>query len=147
MPDFPHYYRVAAEGAEKGEVTVSSAGLPDLATTAPPGFGGPEGSWSPESLLTASVADCFVLTFRAVARASGLEWESLSCEVEGVLDREDRVTRFTRFEVSPVLRIADEARREKAQRCIDKAERGCLITNSLNAEVVLKPRIETADTA
>lgn len=147
MQDFPHYYQVAAKGAAQGDVTVSSVGLPDLSTTAPPEFGGPEGSWSPESLMTAAVADCFILTFRAVARASNLEWESLNCEVKGVLDQENRVTRFTRFEVSSVLRILDEAKRDKAERCLDKAERACLVTNSLTAEVVLSPRVETADTA
>ena len=39
------------------------------------------------TLLIAAVADCFILTFRAVARASRFEWISLGCTVDGVLDR------------------------------------------------------------
>jgi organic hydroperoxide reductase OsmC/OhrA len=30
-------------------------------------LGGPGGQWSPETLLVAAAAECFILTFRAVA--------------------------------------------------------------------------------
>jgi organic hydroperoxide reductase OsmC/OhrA len=53
------------------------------------------GQWSPETLLVAAAVDCFVLTFRAIAAASKLPWERLSCNGEGTLDRVDGVTRFT----------------------------------------------------
>ena len=145
MSEFPHHYRVSAAGGAEGEVNVSSAGLPALSTSPPPQFGGDGDQWSPETLFVAAVADCFVLTFRSVARASGLEWESLHCDVEGLLDRQERTTRFTRFEVRPVLRIADESKRDRAERCLEKAERACLITSSLTAEVALESRVETAD--
>jgi len=31
------------------------------------------------AVLCASIADCFVLTFRAIARASKPEWSELAC--------------------------------------------------------------------
>ena len=39
-------------------------------------FDGPGDAWSPEQLLLAAVEACFLLTFRAVAQASRLEFVS-----------------------------------------------------------------------
>lgn len=145
MQSFPHHYSAAADGAAEGTVRVTAGDRIGLDTAPPPEFGGPEGEWSPEHLLVASVADCFVLSFRAVARASRLEWAGLRCDVEAVLDRDDeRVTRFVAFSVRPRLTLAADEDRERAEKCLDKAKRHCLITNSLNARVDLEPEIVVA---
>ena len=57
MHRYPHLYVVAASGRPSGVVPVTEAGEPELATAAPPQFDGPEGYWSPETLLTTSVAN------------------------------------------------------------------------------------------
>ncbi|MFO8046638.1 MAG: OsmC family protein [Halomonas sp.] len=134
MQDYPHHYRAAASGTQEGSVMVNSGDLPVLSTNPPPEFNGPMGYWSPETLLVASVANCFILSFRAVARASKLEWENLSCDVEGILDKDGKVTRFTRFIIKPSLTLSSDDLRQKAQRCLEKAKNNCLITNSLNSE-------------
>ena len=95
MQDFPHHYKVAAKANPEGTVMLSSDGLDDLASAAPAEFGGPGDRWSPETLLAAAVADCFILGFKAIARASRFPWNSLRCDVEAVLERIDHVTRFT----------------------------------------------------
>jgi len=87
MQEFPHHYSVAAVANPEGEVALQSDRLPSLTSTPPAEFGGPGDRWSPETLLVAALADCFVLTFRALARASKLSWLSLRCDVEGTLDR------------------------------------------------------------
>lgn len=144
MHSLPHHYHVHAEGAADGEVQLSAPQLPVLHTDAPPEFGGPGGVWSPETLLVAAVGDCFVLTFRGVARASKLAFERLQCEVEGILDRDNGRNRFTRLSIKPRLVIPDHGDDRLARQCLDKAERACLITNSLNAEIELIPRVEIA---
>jgi organic hydroperoxide reductase OsmC/OhrA len=141
MQDYPHHYRAAGRATTDSTVTVSSAGLPDLDTTPPPEFGGPEGSWSPETLLVASVADCFILTFRAIARASKLDWNTIDCAAEGTLDRVDGVTRFTRFDLHAKLELPPGVDRDKADRLLRKAEAVCLITASLNTENHLETEI------
>ena len=145
MQDYPHHYRVSATGGNAGVVRVASPQLPSLETTPPPEYGGDPGYWSPETLLTAAVADCFVLSFRAVARASKLEWADLTCEVEGTLERVDRVVRFTHFDVSASLRITDTDGRDKATRCLEKAEQACLITNSLTAPTTLHCKVDVTE--
>ena len=137
MQGYPHHYRVNGFGGSQGNVVVSSEGLPPLDTQAPPQFGGPEGIWSPETMLTASVANCFILTFRAITKASKFEWTSMDCAVEGVLDRPDRVTVFTTFNIHAILQVPDDVRPELAQRLLEKAEQLCLITASLKSDINL----------
>ena len=96
MQDFPHHYRcVATANADQSRVRVSSQGLEDLTTDVPREFGGPGDRWSPEALLIAAVADCFVLTFRAMAAPSQIKWYALDCDASGTLERVDRASRFT----------------------------------------------------
>ncbi len=144
MQGLPHHYHISAEAAVEGGVAVSGNLLPTLDTQPPPEFGGPEGHWSPETLLTASVADCFILSFRAIARASKFDWNRLECSVEGILDRVDRVTQFTCFNIDVVLHVAPDARLDMAQRLLEKAKQACLVTNSLNSETTLKINIKTS---
>ena len=141
MQGFPHHYHVSASAAPESTVTIGSTGLPDLSTMPPPEFGGPEGHWSPETLLAASVADCFILTFRAIAGASKLAWSDLDCSVEGVLDRVDRVTRFTEFHIKASLTVPAGTDHGKAERLLHKAEAACLITASLATDNTLETTI------
>jgi peroxiredoxin-like protein len=142
MQDFPHRYSAAALANAEGEVHLEGERLPSLSSAAPSEFGGPGNLWSPETLLVAAVADCFVLTFRAIARASKLPWISLNCEVEGTLDRVERVTQFTEFLVRASLRVRAGTDEERAQRLLARAEQTCLITNSLKAGSHLLATIE-----
>lgn len=141
MQDFPHRYHVEARSGTGGDVILSARGLPELATQAPAEFGGPGDRWSPETLLAAAVADCFVLGFRAIARASKFDYEALEVEVEGVLERIDRVIRFTGFTVHARLRVPAGADEARALRLLEKAEETCLITNSLDCETRLEPQV------
>lgn len=144
MTPYPHRYKVVAAGVQEGAVTVSSVGLPALDTQSPAEFGGPGDAWSPETLLVAAIADCYVLSFRAVARASGLEWTSICCEVDATLDRVEKVTQFTRYLLNVRLKVAAGTDPEVAEKALQKSKQACLISNSLKAEgeLVTSIRIE-----
>ncbi len=144
MQPFPHRYTTHAAGGPAGSVAVSAAGLPDLATAAPVEFGGPGGLWSPEALLCASVADCFVLTFRALAGAARLEWSRVDVRVEAVLDRAEGVTQFTRFVTHATLTMPPAGDAAKAHPLLEKAEARCLVANSLKAARELEVEIVRA---
>jgi organic hydroperoxide reductase OsmC/OhrA len=128
---YPHLYAVGAAGQPTGPVSVTAPRLPAIATAPPAEFDGPGDVWSPETLLCASIADCFTLTFRAIARASKFEWTDLTCRVEGVLEKADGVTQFTRFTTYATLEIPRSADATKARTLLEKAEHGCLVTASL----------------
>ena len=147
MQDYPHTYVVAASAHSDSNLTTSSPGLADLEAAAPAEFGGPGDQWSPETMLVAAVADCFILSFKAIARASKLDWTSLSCDVDGVLEKVDRVTRFTAFHIRATLDVPDGTREDKAERLMAMAEKSCLITNSLIADSQLEAEVRIAGVA
>lgn len=141
MHSFPHHYRISATAGPEGDVALSGDGLDAIASAPPVEFGGPGDRWSPETLLVASVADCFMLSFRAIARASKFSWVSLDCSVEGKLDRVEGETRFTEFLVRASLEVSPGANEERAHRLLEKAEKTCLITNSLSSTVRLDAQV------
>ena len=139
MQAFPHHYKVQANAGADGNVVLSGADKASMQSAPPAEFDGPGDLWSPEDLLVAAVADCFILSFRAISKMSKLPWESIECRVEGTLDRVERLTQFTEFKIFAKLTIGDEEDKDKAERLLQKAEETCLISNSLKAV----PHLET----
>jgi organic hydroperoxide reductase OsmC/OhrA len=144
MQPFPHYYRVTAHGAADGAVEMHGDRLPALRSASPAEFDGPGNLWSPETLMTAAVGDCLILTFRAVARASRLAFTSLECDVTGTLDRVDRAAAFVRFDIHARLQLPAGADPEMGRKALEKAEHNCLISNSLKAAIHLTSSIDVA---
>ncbi|MCF6224806.1 MAG: OsmC family protein [Xanthomonadales bacterium] len=143
MQALPHNYQVNASSSINHSVILTSTGLPALETDAPAEFGGPGDLWSPETMLVGAIANCFILSFRAVAAASKMDWEKIDCDVEAVLERVERVTRFTRVILKVKLLVNDNDKREQAEKLLDKSKSICLITNSMSAEVVMEKIIIT----
>ena len=142
MQPLPHHYSVRASGDPEGSVRLASSDLPGLLSAPPKEFDGPGDQWSPEELFLAAVGDCFVLTFRAIARASKLSWKHLDASVEGLLERVERTTRFTQMTIHAELTLADPESDEKnARRALERAETTCLVTNSLAVPVELEARV------
>ena len=144
MHPYPHTYTVSAAGTAQGSISVDSKGLPTLPTAAPVQFDGPGDQWSPENLLCAALADCFILTFRAVARASKLDWRDLQCSVEGTLEKAEGGAQFTRFLTRATLRVDTGVDVERCRTLLEKAERSCLISNSLRGVRHLEMEVVTA---
>ena len=140
---YPHVYIAGARGTAAGTVQVTSTDLPHLASGPPPEFDGPGGIWSPETLLVAAIADCFILTFRGVSRAAHLEWDSLEAHVEGTLERIDGVTHFTRYLTRAVLTVKRATDGGKAKELLERAEKLCLVANSLRGERVLEATVNS----
>lgn len=142
MQPLPHHYTVTASLSDS-QVTLSSPGLDAITSDAPAEFDGPGNVWSPETLLAAAVADCFLLSFRAIAGASRFRFVEINCKVDATLDRLEKVTRFTQLNIEPTLTISDPAETDKALKLLAKAEAACLVTNSLNAEINFKPSVNS----
>lgn len=146
MSQEPHDYPVTVRWVgEKEGVAESPDNLPPLPVSSPPQFGGPPGVWSPEHLLVAATASCLMTTFLAIAGLSSLSVLSFEAPALGTLSRgEDRRYRVARIVLRPRITLTREADREKALRLVAKAHDACLITRSLNTEVVVEPVIEVA---
>jgi organic hydroperoxide reductase OsmC/OhrA len=147
MHPFPHIYRVTAAVQGDGDIALESPGLPTLVTNTPAEFDGPGDRWSPETLFVAAIADCFLLTFRGIARASRMAWESIECDVTGKLERPERVSRFTEVMIRARLRIPPGTSDDQARRILTRAEETCLITRSLTAATHLELEVLMAEPA
>jgi peroxiredoxin-like protein len=141
MKPLPHRYEVRIAGGPQGYATLKSGGVPELRTAPPIEFDGPGDAWSPEQLLLAAVEACFVLTFRAIAAASGIEFASIAVEGEGIVDRRDGRTRFTEIVLRPRLTLPAGVDWVRVQRALEKAERTCLVSGSLATPIRLEPEI------
>jgi len=109
--------------------------------SAPPEFGGEPGVWTPEHFLLASVGSCFIATFKAVAKASKLDFQGIEVATEGVIEKDSAGFRFTTITLRPALIIFAEQERERALRLLEKAEKVCLVSRSLSAFIHLEPKI------
>lgn len=137
----PHQYHVNVTGKPDEKLDVSVSNVTNLSVAPPAQFGGPGDTWSPEDLFMASIASCFILSFRAIARASKLSWLAIECDSEGELDRLDGKTQFTKITTTARLLIADTETIENAERLLNKAEHSCLVVNSLTSESRLECRV------
>ena len=141
MKAFPHEYQVSATAQALGEVQLDSPGLATMHSAPPVEFDGPGDRWSPETYLIAAIADCFVLTFRAIARAARMDWQGLECQVTGTLAREQGKSRFTTYLIRARLTVPTGVDIAQARAALEKAEHGCLISNSLNGELHLETEV------
>lgn len=122
---------------------VGEKGCIEVAT--PPQFPkGIPGIWSPEHLLTAAVGSCLMTTFLAIAENSKLEFTAFSCKSQGRLEKIDGKLLMTKVDLEPHVTIEHEKDRDKALRILEKSEAACLISNSINATVTVKPTILVA---
>jgi organic hydroperoxide reductase OsmC/OhrA len=138
----PYFYDTTTEWLGGNLVTAASPSLPDIPVSSPPEFGGPGGYWTPEHLCTAGVNGCFAVTFLAMARMSNLELVSFSSLATSKLERvEGCGLQITEIVLKPNLVVRQESDLDRALRILEKAERGCLISNSMKATIRLEPAV------
>ena len=144
-----HQYNVNLKWNAERVGEVSSPELNSkIEVATPPQFPkGVEGVWSPEHFFTAAVNSCFMTTFLAIAENSRLEFKEFNCNAVGILDQVDGKFLMTEVILSPTLVITKEDDKEKALRVLDKSEKACLISNSINSKVSLNPIVTTPETA
>lgn len=141
MKPLPHRYEVRIAGGPVGHASLASPGVPDLATAAPADFGGPGDAWSPEQLLVAAVEACFLLTFRALAQASRIEFTSLAVDGEGIVDRANGGMKFTEIILRPRIALPAGTDLTRVRRALEKAEKTCLVSASLSTPIRLEPEV------
>ena len=144
---YPHTYEATASAEPRGSVSVASPRHEQLRTPPPAEFGGPGNLWSPETLLVASIANCFVLTLRAVMGAAGFAWRDVECRVEGTPERVEGVAQFSRFVTHAKLSIPEGTDEAAARRLLERAEHSCLIANSLRGARRLEATIIVPEAA
>lgn len=144
----PHYYNVNINWNQERKGVMCSPELNRdanncLEVATPPEFDkGIPGIWSPEHLFTAAVSSCLMTTFLAIAENSKLSFSNFSCSSKGKLEQVDGKYLMTEIILEPVVTIADEKDRGRAERVLQKSEAACLISNSIKSKIVMHPLIQ-----
>jgi organic hydroperoxide reductase OsmC/OhrA len=137
-----HEYRLRLTGTGPKTGYLESDEVPMLEVAAPPEFGGPGETWSPEHLFVASVSSCLMTTFYAIADISGLDILEYRDDASGHLQRgDDRRYGIDRVVLRPWVVIADESQLDWALQLLEKAEAACLISRSVLSEVDMHPTV------
>ena len=138
-----YYYTTEVQWTGERHGDLSAPVLPSLKIDAPPEFKGHEGVWTPEHLFVASVNSCFMTTFLAIAENSKLDFVSFSADAKGKLEKlADQGFVMTEITLQPKLVLRNARDVERASRILGKAEKNCLISNSIKAKTKLEPQIE-----
>ncbi len=135
-----HTYTTKVTYAEQRKGVLSSDGLPSLEVATPPQFpGGHQGIWSPEHLFVASAEICLMTTFLSIADKSRLEFARYSSEAVGTLEKTAEGMLMTKIVIKPKVVISDETKKGRTLLLLEKAEKYCLISNSMKTEVTIEP--------
>jgi peroxiredoxin-like protein len=137
-----YFYTTEVEWIGERSGDLRAPVLPNLKVDAPPEFKGHEGVWTPEHLFVASINSCFMTTFLAIAENSKLDFVSFKADAKGKLEKIDgRGFIMTEVVLRPKLVIRHARDAERAIRILEKAEKNCLISNSIKTETKLEPEI------
>lgn len=142
LKDFRFCVNAAPSNGARVRLTAESKA--PLEVTIPAEFrGGYPGMWSPEDLLVASVASCYVITLRGVAAHRGLTIRELNVEGVGHVTRraEGRVG-FVVIELRVELTV-DEECVEQAERVARAAKQRCLVGHALEIPIELELNVRT----
>jgi peroxiredoxin-like protein len=136
-----YFYQTEVEWTGERHGALRAPVLPELRVDAPPEFKGHDGVWTPEHLFVASVNSCFMTTFLAIAENSKLDFVSFQAGATGKLEKVERGFAMTEITLHPKLVIRNASDFERANRILEKAEKHCLISNSIKSETRLEPEI------
>ena len=140
-----YFYTTEVEWTGERHGDLRAPVLPKLGVDAPPEFKGHDGVWTPEHLFVGAVNSCFMTTFLAIAENSKLDFISFKADAKGKLEKLDtRGFIMTEVVLRPRLVIRHARDAERATRILEKAERNCLISNSIKTETRLEPEITFA---
>ena len=158
MADTAHHFACTLHwtGAAKGpvadyetysrDVRVDFEGKPSLDLSAAPVFKGDPSRHNPEDLLVAALSSCHFLTYAAFCAKMGVVLVAYEDAATGVMERVERVTRFTSVVLHPRVTVAKGTAPEKielAKALHAKAHAGCFIASSVNFPVTHEATVVT----
>jgi peroxiredoxin-like protein len=137
-----YFYTTEIEWTGERHGNLRAPVLPNMEVDAPPEFKGHEGVWTPEHLFVASINSCFMTTFLAIAENSKLDVVSFTANAKGKLEKlEGQGFIMSEVTLRPKLLVRHASDAERAGRILEKAERSCLISNSIKTETKLEPEV------
>lgn len=144
MEETPYVYKVSTTWLHDRNGWAEAPGVESsVKFSAAPEFGGRPGLWSPEQLLVLAASSCFLSAFLFFAERSGIPLASFRIEAEGGLEKaEGKGYRFAHITLRPFLILEHEKDVVPAEKLLEKAQRSCIVANSLGVSVRVDARVE-----
>ena len=153
-----HLYNIRLQQKNGGQMAVdgrigelyhpTNDNFPKITIQSPAEFKGPHDDqerslhWTPEDLFVSSAAVCLFTTFISMAEKMHLEFKSITIDAEGTLEKDPEIgLMITKIHQVATITIANANMEGKATKAIEKAEKYCLIANSMKTKVTLEPKI------
>ncbi|HCJ95098.1 MAG TPA: osmotically inducible protein OsmC [Sphaerochaeta sp.] len=137
-----HTYTTNVQWSAMRKGKLGTKGMPTIEVATPPEFpGGHPGIWSPEHLFVGSAEICLMTTFLSIAEKSKLVFLNYASEATGTLEKTDAGMQFTRIVITPTVVVSSDDDVERTVKILEKAERYCLISNSMKTEVSIEPKV------
>ena len=130
-------YETSVEWKEGKVGEANCGGKPAIKVATPPEFGGPEGIWTPEDLLTSAVESCIMASALFFLNRGKIGIKSYKSKSVGTLEKGPTGLVFSRIAVEVGLELEDPAESDAAHKAIVQAEKTCPLSNSLNCPVEL----------
>lgn len=109
--------------------------------SAPVELGGSKGPMTPEDAFVGAANMCFQIVFKGVSEGLGMKLTHYRCRAVGDLQTVDGFKKFVRIDLYPEMRFAEGSRTENLRKAVEATKRRCLVTNSMNCEIVIEPKI------
>jgi len=120
-------------GKEIATTTINGVGKVNV--DAPLEYGGSGDTLNPEELLVASVNSCLMLVFDHFANKYKVDLLSYDSQASGEVEKTKNGLRFTKIIVTAQVKV-DDMHADKLSEIAELAEKFCLVSGSLNCEVV-----------
>jgi peroxiredoxin-like protein len=121
-------------GNKRGILTANDV-KDTLRVALPKAFGGLGNEWSPEHLFLGSISSCFMTTYLVFADKMGFDISHLETHADGRVELVDGRYEFTQINIHAKIFIPDESLREKSLLALAKAQKYCLVSNSVKATI------------
>ena len=132
---------VAWKSGKEGRLQAN--GKPEIPVATPPEFGGPEGIWTPEDLLTGAAASCVMTSLLFFAEKAAVKLRSYSSRATGTMEKTPQGLAITGITVEVTISIDDPVQEPALRKAMERAEQTCPISRSLKCpiQVVLHVQI------
>jgi organic hydroperoxide reductase OsmC/OhrA len=112
-----------------------------IAYSPPDELGGMRGPLTPEDAFVGSANMCFQIVFEYVSKDLGLKLLEYSCRAVGDLQVVEGLKKFVRIKMYPEMKFAPGSKLSNLEKAISVTKRKCLVTNSMDLEVEIAPKV------
>jgi len=121
--------------------TILSRGKPEIHGSSDPAFRGDKTRYNPEELFLASLACCHMLWYLHLCSTNGVNVLEYSDNAQGMMIESETGGRFTQMVLNPLVKVSEKSMLGRAMELHKKANELCYIANSVNFEVLHRPKI------